>query len=164
MGSNDSGTLGNLSVIDDRFTANLPTSLFHYTDAGGFLGILSTRSIWATDSSCLNDRQELLYAKDLITDQLDRLCSHPDWDPEFWLTPDETKLLDSIRSSFDLRSMFRIFLSYRLAQSSIAFHNGVSMAATISGFQERLFEPPCNNYTPTHFSLVAFTTSALSGQ
>ena len=100
MGSNDSGTLGNLSAIDDCFTANLPTSLFHYTDAGGFLGILSTRSIWATDSSCLSDRQELLYAKELITDQLDILCSHPDWNPEFRLTHDETKLLDSIRSSF----------------------------------------------------------------
>ncbi len=97
---NASRNIANLSAIDDCFTANLPPSLFHYTDARGFLGILSTKSIWATDSSCLNDRQELLYAKELITDQLDTLCSHPDWDPEFRLTHGETKLLDSIRSSF----------------------------------------------------------------
>ena len=100
MGRNDSSTLASLSAIDDYFTANLPASLFHYTDAGGFLGILSTKSIWATDSSCLNDRQELLYAKELITDQFDILCNHPDWNPEFRLTHDETKLIDSISSSF----------------------------------------------------------------
>ena len=100
MGINDSSTPANLPAIDDCFTANLPTSLFHYTDAGGFLGILSKKIIWATDSSYLNDRQELIYAKELITDQLDILCNYPNWNPSFRLNHDEIKILDSIRRSF----------------------------------------------------------------
>ena len=36
--------------------------LFHYTDAGGMLGILQSNTVWATDIRHLNDNQELEFA------------------------------------------------------------------------------------------------------
>lgn len=41
-------------------------ALFHYTDAWGLMGILSTRSIWATAYYCTNDRSEFNYSTNLI--------------------------------------------------------------------------------------------------
>jgi hypothetical protein len=37
---------------------NLATPIYHYTDAAGLLGIISTNRIWATDVSFLNDPSE----------------------------------------------------------------------------------------------------------
>jgi hypothetical protein len=42
-----------------------PRQIYHYTDAAGLLGILQTKSIWATDAHCLNDAQELRYGTQL---------------------------------------------------------------------------------------------------
>jgi hypothetical protein len=36
--------------------------LFHYTDANGLLGILRSRSLWATHFQSLNDTSEMHYA------------------------------------------------------------------------------------------------------
>ena len=38
-----------------------PDLLFHYTNAGGLLGILSTSRIWATNYRFLNDSSEIAY-------------------------------------------------------------------------------------------------------
>jgi hypothetical protein len=43
----------------------VPTLLYHYTDARGFLGIVESRAIWATHIQYLNDTQEYRYAVDL---------------------------------------------------------------------------------------------------
>ena len=40
-------------------------ALFHYTDAAGLLGILKSRSLWATDFRSLNDASEMHYGMDL---------------------------------------------------------------------------------------------------
>ncbi|WP_406816619.1 DUF2971 domain-containing protein [Mycobacterium sp. M23085] len=58
--------------------------LFHYTTAGGLLGILTSRSIRATDSAFLNDSSEISFAGraverflgDLYLEQ-ERLYNHP---------------------------------------------------------------------------------------
>jgi hypothetical protein len=42
----------------------LPEVVYHYADASGFMGILKTNSLWATDFRYLNDTQELNYAWD----------------------------------------------------------------------------------------------------
>jgi hypothetical protein len=44
--------------------------LFHYTSQIGFLGIVQTKSIWATDIRYLNDEEEFLYAMNLIRGEL----------------------------------------------------------------------------------------------
>ncbi len=45
--------------------APLPARVFHYTDAGGLLGIVKTGSLFATDFRFLNDHSELSYAYEL---------------------------------------------------------------------------------------------------
>jgi hypothetical protein len=47
-----------------------PPLLYHYTDGGGLLGILSSRHLWATDIRYLNDARELTHACDLVEEVL----------------------------------------------------------------------------------------------
>lgn len=44
--------------------------LYHYTDAGGLIGIIQSRGIWATDAEFLNDAQELRYGRAELQDAL----------------------------------------------------------------------------------------------
>lgn len=44
----------------------IPKQIYHYTDAGGAIGILSLGKIWASNLGYLNDSSEFNYAKDLI--------------------------------------------------------------------------------------------------
>ena len=68
MPSNDEGT-------DPR-----PKTLFHYTDARGLLGILTTHTLWATEFRFLNDEQEATYARELFVSGL-RNLPNPALDP-----------------------------------------------------------------------------------
>ncbi|WP_439642281.1 DUF2971 domain-containing protein [Gemmatimonas sp.] len=52
-----------------------PDFLFHYTSPGGMLGILKSRTIWATDVRFLNDSKEAAYAKELVKERLDSRSS-----------------------------------------------------------------------------------------
>lgn len=47
-----------------------PEIVYHYTDAGGLQGIISSSSLWATDVEFLNDAQELIYARDHLLSAL----------------------------------------------------------------------------------------------
>lgn len=48
-------------------------SLFHYTTAGGLLGILRDQELWATDVRYLNDGQEVIYARAQMIEALDAI-------------------------------------------------------------------------------------------
>ena len=50
-----------------------PKTLYHYTDAPGALGILSSSQIWASDAFFMNDTSELRYGLDIITDAWTRV-------------------------------------------------------------------------------------------
>lgn len=58
-----------------RNQRTLAPRLFHYTSAEGFAGILSTRELWLTHSSFLNDALEREYQRDVVTDFLRSLPS-----------------------------------------------------------------------------------------
>ena len=45
--------------------------LYHYTDAGGFAGIVQNRKLWATDIRFLNDPLELKYAWEALLTALE---------------------------------------------------------------------------------------------
>jgi hypothetical protein len=62
---------------DPRVTEPLPETLFHYTNAAGLLGILTTELIWATDTRFLNDPAEGLLGLDLVLDELERTHQDP---------------------------------------------------------------------------------------
>jgi hypothetical protein len=48
----------------------VPGALHHYTNAVGLQGILRSKSLWASDCHFLNDRSELVYRHDLVSDFL----------------------------------------------------------------------------------------------
>lgn len=58
--------------------SNVPYELYHYTDAGGLLGILTNKVFWATDINFLNDAMELKYASDLINKILEARINEDD--------------------------------------------------------------------------------------
>lgn len=63
----------NLEIMKalDRFMREKPSgSLYHYTDAAGLLGIVESRSLWATDYRHLNDRKEYRIGAKLLKDEL----------------------------------------------------------------------------------------------
>ncbi len=45
-------------------------TLYHYTSQEGFLGILNTNEIWATNAQYLNDTKEMNYAISLVNDRI----------------------------------------------------------------------------------------------
>jgi hypothetical protein len=51
----------------DADVRRAPPLLWHYTDAGGLLGIVGRERLWATQTSFLNDSTELAYGIDLVT-------------------------------------------------------------------------------------------------
>ena len=51
----------------------MPTYLSHYTSLGGLLGILNSKSIWASDITSLNDKKEIVYAKAVLVDVLENM-------------------------------------------------------------------------------------------
>jgi hypothetical protein len=44
----------------------MPSSVFHYTDAAGLLGILSSETLFATDYRYLNDSTEAALIRELL--------------------------------------------------------------------------------------------------
>jgi hypothetical protein len=51
--------------------AGEPTTLYHYTDARGLIGIIESRVLWATDFRYLNDGKELLYPYEPLLHELE---------------------------------------------------------------------------------------------
>lgn len=56
-------------------TANNPERVYHYTDAAGLLGILQSKSIWASHFAYLSDRSELVYGQRMIRKVLRELAT-----------------------------------------------------------------------------------------
>ncbi len=56
-------------ILDEK---RLPELLFHYTNAKGLHGILSSKTIWATEYQFLNDLSEYAYAQTVIREHLDQ--------------------------------------------------------------------------------------------
>jgi hypothetical protein len=63
----------------------LPDRLYHYTTAEGLLGILEAKALWATDARYLNDVSEIVYAEQLIRDEIQMQLEHTSSDLREWL-------------------------------------------------------------------------------
>jgi hypothetical protein len=50
-----------------------PDHLYHYTSIEGLMGILTNRSLWATEIYFLNDTQELRYSDGVLKKVCDEL-------------------------------------------------------------------------------------------
>jgi len=56
--------------------------LWHYTNGSGFLGILQSGMIYATQVSCLNDTTETKYAQDIYKKAVTELIKEREGDTE----------------------------------------------------------------------------------
>jgi hypothetical protein len=54
----------------DRIQGDAPKRLYHYTDVGGLIGILSSSSLWATNLRFMNDAEELAHSWRLMLEVL----------------------------------------------------------------------------------------------
>lgn len=60
----------------------MPPTLYHYTDATGLLGIVTSGTVWATHYAYLNDASEFKYAVGVMKDVLTKATA--DADPDSW--------------------------------------------------------------------------------
>jgi hypothetical protein len=74
--------------------------LFHYTDGGGFEGILREKSLWATHFKHLNDRQELAAGEDLVEDEARKLSGE--------LNPIQKWFVDNFVLNHEAKSLSQI--------------------------------------------------------
>src|SRR5688572_32832260 len=56
--------------VDDFFSEPAATTLYHYTGIGGVLGIVQTRTVWASHVYYLNDSMEILHACEVLREIL----------------------------------------------------------------------------------------------
>lgn len=103
--------------------------LYHYTTKAGFLSILNSECIWATAYDCLNDPEELVFAKRMLKGEVSKICQSQ---PGLTIIFSEIDLLsfgDVFISSFsrsgDLGSQWQLY----------AKKDGVSL-----GFPREIFE------------------------
>ncbi|HUY99940.1 MAG TPA: DUF2971 domain-containing protein [Thermomicrobiaceae bacterium] len=50
-----------------------PSLLYHYTDAAGLRGIVTSGELWATDAFYLNDASEFRYVFQLVAEELEQM-------------------------------------------------------------------------------------------
>lgn len=67
-----------LDLMDRELDVPTPRTLpswplYHYTDAGGALGILSSKKVWATSSRHLNDYEEIVRGESIVQETAERL-------------------------------------------------------------------------------------------
>lgn len=58
-----------LKLVPESF----PSTVYHYTSLEGFVGIVSSRSVWMTEFAYLNDRREVRYGLDLLLETVNTL-------------------------------------------------------------------------------------------
>jgi hypothetical protein len=61
--------------IDEFFSKQIPSEVWHYTTIGGLEGILSSNRIWATDAGFTTDATEFVHARKVAVDYLNSLQS-----------------------------------------------------------------------------------------
>jgi Protein of unknown function (DUF2971) len=64
--------------------------LFHYTDLGGFQGIISNHDLWLTHLRYSNDDEELLHGQRIVSEEIAEQANAPD-------TPDRSAFLESVK-------------------------------------------------------------------
>src|SRR5579862_1386669 len=74
--------------IYDWITQPIPEKLWHYTSLHGFMGIVSSNNIFATNVRYLNDHEEFVHAQSFVDEVISEI---PEVDESGWATRDAVK-------------------------------------------------------------------------
>jgi hypothetical protein len=81
--------------------------LFHYTNTSGFQGIVSSKSIWATDYRYLNDTEEFVIGERIVQELAEELRAPMAESPQRWLLENFATFHQAMR----LTQMTNIFVA-----------------------------------------------------
>lgn len=104
-----------MGAADTDTLLNEPTLLHHYTSQIGLLGILASRSVWASHSSFLNDSSEISHALEIAKEIVNVILYSDDYRDVFaWelrtrlnLLPDPDLYITSFSENPDFLSQWR---------------------------------------------------------
>ena len=66
------------------FPERAQAQAWHYTDAGGLLGILQANRLWASSPQVLNDDSEVLYGVTIVREALENLIASGSLPKDYW--------------------------------------------------------------------------------
>ena len=112
-----------LRNLTARLYADIPAdTLYHYTTFKGLLGILASRTLWASDIRYMNDSAEMKHAADLIKQDVARRIAEGHHNPkllnqfQYWvghrITHGHMLFSASFRSNGNLLSQWRGYSSH----------------------------------------------------
>jgi hypothetical protein len=128
-------SFGPIKLYDEK---GLPPTLYHYTSQKGLVGIISTKSIWATDIFFLNDASEFQYSENILANEIDNYLKTAKFKEDesklLNLLPDVTKSVREVYKPFvcsfseesDLLSQWRGYCS-QVSGFSIGFDTKIMM-------------------------------------
>jgi hypothetical protein len=92
-------------VMTDHLQKKAPDRLYHYTNQAGLLGIMRTRSLWATDIQFLNDHGEFWYGTNLAHDAISHRL-------ESVAVDDERRHLESMKGRLSMTTkLFAVYVA-----------------------------------------------------
>lgn len=83
-----------MGAIEEILSRTPPNILYHYTSFNGLLGIVTSKSIWATNIHYLNDSKEFALAREATLNLINRRISSG-------LTTDMNELFDKVNQALD---------------------------------------------------------------
>jgi hypothetical protein len=147
------------SPIAELLNTPIPKKLWHYTSILGFREIVSNKSIFATDVRFLNDREEFIHARKIVSEVL---AQTPELDEGGFLNKEF--LAKAVMLGFDSGPLAntQVFVAcFSAAEDQLGQWRGYSQASSgVSlGFDLRAFRPPANSDTLVSFAPCVYDTT-----
>ena len=111
----------------DLAQGDAPELLYHYTDAAGLIGILSSGSLWATNLRFMNDSRELDHARQLMIDVLHNARSRA-------TAPGQHSVIDAIETNLSTLIGYPDFYSVSFSSDGDLLSQWRGYGATGGGY------------------------------
>jgi len=138
--------------IDELLNRTIPEKLWHYTSIQGFHGIVTSKSMFATDLRFLNDRQEFIHTRHLADEMVGEA---PELDSDGF--QNRKLLAKAVGLAFDSGPLTRmqVFVaSFTAAEDQLGQWRGYSQGSSgVSlAFDPKSFRPPAGIGTLASFA------------
>jgi hypothetical protein len=122
--------MATLDPIDELLNRQIPEKLWHYTSVQGFQGIVTSKTIFATDTRFLNDRKEFIHAREIASEVV---ADTPDFGPNLFPARDYLEM--AIGAAFDTGlphpNRLQVFVaSFSAAEDQLSQWRGYSQGSS----------------------------------